>query len=137
MFGSAIDSIENEKFETGTYNNTELYLVNTKPYFFKYKGTLFPTLVCVMDLDIDKNIVIVDKGAVPHVANGADIMSPGIISAEPKIKENEYVIVKEETHHKPLSIGYALVNGSSMVGDSGKVIKTVHYVGDYIWNFEI
>ncbi|HEW93047.1 MAG TPA: RNA-binding protein, partial [Thermotogaceae bacterium] len=34
---------------------------------------------------------------------------------------------------KALAIGRALVSGSDMIGDSGKVIKTIHYVGDAIW----
>ena len=81
--------------------------------------------------------MIVDAGAVRFVVNGADIMCPGIVRADPEIKEGDLVIIKEETHDKPLAIGRALISGKDMVGDSGKAIKSLHYVGDKLWNIDM
>jgi len=64
-------------------------------------------------------------------------MRPGIVSADPGIDEGDLVIIVEQTHGKPLAIGRALVSGEQMIGDSGKVIKTIHYVGDRIWKIEL
>ncbi|WP_342626847.1 PUA domain-containing protein [Methanosalsum zhilinae] len=85
-------------------------------------------------MGLDTHTVIVDKGAIPHIINGADVMCPGIVNADENIGEGDYVIIKEESHRKPLAIGYALIPGSSMRAGSGKAIKTIHYVGDDLWN---
>jgi PUA domain protein len=64
-------------------------------------------------------------------------MSPGIVSADPVIKEGDIVVIKEEAHDKPLAIGKALVPGARMVADSGKAVESLHYVGDEFWNLEL
>ena len=44
----------------------------------------------------------------------------------------------DETHNKPLAIGISLITGPEMVeNDEGKAIKSIHHVGDEIWNLEI
>jgi len=82
--------------------------------------------------------ITVDKGAVKFVSNGADIMVPGIIDADPDIVKDDFVWIREETHLKPLAVGQALMNASDMrTSNSGKAVKTIHYVGDKLWNMEI
>lgn len=77
-------------------------------------------------------------GAIRFVTNGADIMSPGIVETDENIKQNDVVIIVEETHKKPLAIGIAEITGEEMVNnDSGKAIQNIHYIGDDIWNLEI
>ena len=71
------------------------------------------------------------------VAKGADIMSPGIVEADPGIRVGDLVVVTDQVHNKPLAVGRALVNGDEMVGNKGKAIKSIHYVGDRIWNLEL
>ena len=88
-------------------------------------------------MGLQKRLVVVDKGAIRFVSNGADIMAPGIVEADPEIKEGDFVIIVEETHRKPLAIGKALMEGQQMVdADSGKAIKSITYVGDKLWNME-
>lgn len=79
-----------------------------------------------------KRRVIVDAGAVRFVVNGADIMKPGIVSADPEIAAGDLVVIAEERHKKPLAIGRALVAGTEMKGE-GKAVKSLHHVGDLIW----
>jgi PUA domain protein len=64
--------------------------------------------------------------------NGADIMSPGIVFADPEIVAGDLVVVAEEKHRKPLAIGRALIPGTEMKGE-GKAVKSLHHVGDQIW----
>jgi PUA domain protein len=64
-------------------------------------------------------------------------MCPGIVSADPDIKAGDPVIIVEETHNKPLAIGTAIISGADMKASSGKAIKSVHYVGDKLWNLDI
>ena len=79
--------------------------------------------------------VVVDMGAVGFVTKGADVMAPGIVDADEKIQENDYVWICDEIHHKPLAIGRALITGEEMKSNkSGKAIKNIHFVGDKLWN---
>jgi PUA domain protein len=84
-----------------------------------------------------EHVVTVDAGAVSFVSGGADVMRPGIVDADEDIAEGDLVAIKEETHGKILAIGRALVAGSEMVGDSGKVVESVHHVGDDLYELSI
>ena len=79
--------------------------------------------------------VTVDMGAIKSVSNGADVMAPGIVDADRNIIAGDLVWIKDETHHQPLAIGEALLNGSEMIGAmTGKAVKSIHHIGDELWN---
>ena len=84
-----------------------------------------------------EHVVTVDAGAVSFVSGGADVMRPGIVDADEDIDEGDLVSIAEETHGKVLAIGRALVPGSEMLGDSGKVVESVHHVGDDLFELSI
>ncbi|MCL7415561.1 MAG: RNA-binding protein [ANME-2 cluster archaeon] len=131
------DSIlEKKKLELAITDEHELLLVDGEPLFFITDGEPFFTVRGALQLKPDKRVVTVDAGAIAFVVKGADVMKPGIVSADTRIKEGDFVIVTEETHGKPLAVGRALVNGDQMTGGSGKAIKTMHIVGDKLWNFQ-
>lgn len=93
-----------------------------------------PTLRALLEHRPEEGQVTVDMGAVPHLRNGADVMSPGITDADPDIAEGDLVWVTDIEHGQPLGIGHALVDGPTMVeADSGKAIAIWHHVGDEIW----
>jgi PUA domain protein len=73
-------------------------------------------------------------GAVPHIADGADVMAPGVVSVDEDILPGDGVVIVDERHGKPLAIGLALVAGADMKAPKGKVIKNLHHVGDEIWS---
>jgi PUA domain protein len=73
-------------------------------------------------------------GAVKYVANGADIMAPGIIDAYAGIIEGSAVWIRDEKNLRPMAVGQALMGGPEMVvSKEGKAVKTIQYVGDKIW----
>lgn len=116
----------------------DIILVNGEPLVMNIDDAYFPTLKGALELDITEKYAVVDMGAVKFVAKGADIMSPGITEADPEVKEGDLVIIIEETHRKPLATGRALISGPKMVeNNEGKAVKTIHYIGDKIWNLEI
>lgn len=130
--------LENEVLEKITLDEYSLILLNGKPLLFEIEGQLFPTVHGALEMKLQKRLVIVDKGAVRFVSNGADIMAPGVVEADPEINEGDLVIIVEETHRKPLAIGKALMEGPQMVeADSGKAIKSIIYVGDKLWSMEL
>ena len=77
--------------------------------------------------------VTVDMGAVKFVANGADIMAPGIVEADPAVKEGDWVWIRDERNKQPLAVGRALVPGPAMVRGKGKAVKSLHHLGDKLW----
>jgi PUA domain protein len=85
-----------------------------------------------IELKPSKKLVVVDSGAVRFIANGADVMNPGIVFADQDISMGDLVVIVEERHKKPLAVGRALVPGAEMHGE-GKAVKSLHHVGDQIW----
>lgn len=136
-FGETMAELENKVLEKITLEEYSLILVDGKPLLFEIEGHLFPTVRGALEMGLQKRLVTVDKGAIRFVSNGADIMTPGVVEADPEIREGDLVIIIEETHRKPLAIGKALMEGPQMVeADSGKAIKSITYVGDKLWNME-
>jgi PUA domain protein len=116
----------------------DIVLVNGDPLIMYYDNIPFPTLKGALKADIKSKYVVVDMGAVKFMAKGADVMSPGITEADPHVEKNDLVIIIDETHRKPLAIGRCLIPGHDMVENTeGKAIKTLHFIGDDIWNLEI
>ena len=85
----------------------------------------------------EKHVVTVDTGAISFVSDGADVMRPGITEADADIAEGDLVAIAEEAHGKVLAIGRAMTDGSDMVGESGKVVTSVHHVGDDLFEFSV
>ncbi|MFZ2375619.1 MAG: RNA-binding protein [Methanothrix sp.] len=110
----------------------DLIFMNGRPLMMVVDGEPFFTVLGAIDLSPRRRLVMVDSGAVRFVVNGADIMKPGIVQADPEISPGDLVVIIEERHKKPLAIGRALVAGTEMRGE-GKAVKSLHHVGDQIW----
>lgn len=111
----------------------ELILADGAPTLVRRNDRFFPFVG-------EKNLlerlprITVDMGAVPHVCNGADVMVKGITGVEGDFKKDALVIIVDERHKKPLAVGIALADSSSIaMAKSGKVIQNEHYVGDKLW----
>ena len=88
----------------------------------------------VLKYEPEKRFVTVDMGAVPFIANGADCMGPGIIDADPDIREGDFVWIRDINNRRPLAVGIALRPGTELVlKKPGKAIKTLNSVGDRLW----
>lgn len=81
--------------------------------------------------------VTVDMGAIKFVTNGADVMAPGIVEADPALQPGDWCWIRDERNKQPLAVGKALVAGSAMVRGKGKAVKSVHHVGDKLWAVDI
>ncbi len=134
-FGDA-SAFVNKKLEYVATDKWEYIFVNGEPLLFKTEGKIFPTVKGALKLNPVRRIVVVDPGAVKFIINGADVMCPGVVEADPSVKEGDLVIVVEKAHRKALAVGKALVPGSEMAGKKGKAVKSIHYVGDEIWKLE-
>ena len=128
----------NEKslVETGDLDGIKIILVDGEPCFMYHENKIFFTLNGIKKYSPQKNFVIIDMGAVKFVTSGADVMAPGIIDADESIDIDDQVWICDENHHKPLAVGIAIMTGLQMKKENkGKAIKTIHYVGDKVWNF--
>ncbi|WP_380680760.1 RNA-binding protein [Salinigranum sp. GCM10025319] len=115
----------------------DVVLVDGSPAVMFVDGEPSLTVMGANDHPPTEHVVTVDSGAVSFVSGGADVMRPGIVEADPDIAEGDLVAIKEETHGKVLAVGRALVPGSEMLGDSGKVVESVHHVGDDLFELSI
>ncbi|WP_430504270.1 RNA-binding protein [Haloparvum sp. PAK95] len=129
--------IEGDTFELVEFEDSDVdvVLVDGEPEVFYVDEEPFVTVHGANAYDPEKGVVTVDAGAISFVSDGADVMRPGIESADEGIEEGDLVAIAEETHGKVLAIGRALTDGDDMVGESGKVVKSVHHVGDDLYEF--
>ncbi len=113
---------------------TEIFIFDGKPLLARSEGELFPTLAFKEVFPLISTIVV-DMGAVPYVCNGADVMAPGVVNIKGEFEENDFLLIIDERHSKPLAIGVALFDSKAMKNvKHGKILKNVHHVGDKIWN---
>ena len=113
-------------------------LVDDNPDVVRFDdGEAFLTVQGANRHEPTTGIVTVDAGAISFVSDGADVMRPGIVEADAEVGAGDLVTVAEETHGKTLAIGRALVDGPEMVGESGKVVESVHHVGDDLFAFTV
>jgi len=112
----------------------EIILAAGEVLLFRLIDKIFPLLKSLDRIPLKRGGV--DMGAVPHGVNGADVMAPGVVSADGGITREEGVAIVDERHGKPIAVGQALVPGAEMQGPRGKVIKNLHHVGDEMWRFQ-
>ena len=119
-----------DKFEL----DDNVVLINSESKFFYYEKKLVPTLRFILKNSLLKTITV-DMGAVPYAAKGVDMMRPGITEFDEEIEKNEFIVIVDETHKKPIAIGLTLFSGQEIKDmKTGKIVKNIHYVGDNIWN---
>ncbi|MFB6178558.1 MAG: RNA-binding protein [Halorientalis sp.] len=97
----------------------------------------FLTVRGANEYEPSRRIVTVDAGAISFVSNGADVMRPGITEATDDIEAGDLVVIAEETHGKILAIGRARTSGDDMAGEEGKVVDSIHHVGDELYEFSV
>jgi PUA-domain protein len=138
QIGKSAELFMNDRVELLETNaGFALYLIDKKPQIMDSGAWVFPTLKGLLEHPVPERRVVVDSGAVAFVVNGADIMRPGIVSVSDDVRAGCPVQVVEERHGKPLALGIALYDsGEIMERGSGKMVKTIHYIGDELWNVE-
>ncbi len=128
------DSYERVEF---TDADREVVLVDGEPLVTSFDGDLFVTVLGANAYPPEKHVVTVDSGAISFVSDGANVMRPGITDATEDIDPGDLVVIVEESHGKALAIGRAETDGSDMVGDSGRVVESLHHVGDDLYEFHV
>ncbi len=108
-------------------------LVDGTLWFVKNDGRWIPAIPLLLERPDLLPRLVVDMGAVPHVAQGADVMRPGITEI-PDTEKGALVQVVDATHGKPLAVGEMLFSAAKMRDmGSGKAVRSLHHVGDAVW----
>lgn len=116
-----------KKDEIKEFNST-IYKGDSKLLIIKNKRYL-PHLKSI-DTSLYK-CVYVDRGAIPFIAKGADLMRPGIRKIDNSFEKDDIVVVKEEEMNKTIALGIALLSSEEMEKqEKGKSLEIFHYVGD-------
>jgi PUA domain protein len=130
-------SSEGDAYERVEFEETdwEVVLIDGEPRVAYFDEEPFLTVRGANAYEPEKRLVTVDAGAVSFVSDGADVMRPGITEATDDISLDDLVVIAEESHGKVLAVGRARVDGADMVGDDGKVVDSLHHVGDELYEF--
>lgn len=114
-----------------------LYAINNVLKLWKSKEGYIPVLTLLLNKQLDLKKIVVDKGAIRFVTNGADVMRPGITKIDSAIKKGDIVVIVDENHDRALAIGKTLFDAKIMEDkSSGKVVKNLHTIQDDVWEFE-
>ena len=115
----------------------DFLIIDGRVAYLVVDDVAFPSLRTLLEKGLDIRWAEVDEGAVRFLANGADVMAPGVTGADIALSEGDWVYVRDARHKRPLVVGRALMAGPDMViAEKGKAVETLHYVGDRIWDFE-
>jgi PUA-domain protein len=115
-------------------NKSELYFVGGELWLVIQQDLIYPGLPALLSEHVQLPKVIVDMGAVSHIANGADVMAPGIFDLDKSVVEGSLVVVIDQKNLMPLAVGRMLLSAETILEtNKGRAIDTLHYVGDPLW----
>lgn len=135
--GTEVRVDDKTQLETGILDDaTRVLIYQNEILFFEKENRFFPTLHALLKNMVSIPQVTVDMGAIRFVINGADIMRPGVTQVDDEVRKDAAVVVVDETHGKPLAVGIATMDAEDMrAATSGKVVLSIHYVNDRLWDF--
>jgi len=99
-------------------------------------GVLFPTIHEEYNRGVLDALpaLVVDMGAVPRIAGGADVMRPGIRIFIGEFERGDILVVRDERNLRPIAIASALEDrGVCEAMERGRVAENLHHVNDRIW----
>jgi PUA domain protein len=115
-------------------DKSELYFVGAELWLVIQKDLIYPGLPALLSENVQLPKVVVDMGAVPHIANGADVMAPGIYDLDKELVEGELVVIIDQKNLTPLAVGRTRLSAETILEiNKGRAIDTLHYVGDPLW----
>ncbi len=123
---ATVDRAEASGFDVIFVDNSMVAMVIDDVPFLTVRGLL--------KYGATRRYVTVDMGAVKYVANGADIMGPGIVEVDDQVSKGDLVWIRDERNRRPLAIGRAVMPASEMsTKPKGRSVLSIHHVGDKLW----
>eukprot|EP00171_Calliarthron_tuberculosum_P008607 IDg8607t1 len=110
-----------------------------EPMFFQSRdGAFVPTLRTLHKYPFLLPVLRVDRGAIKHVMNGADVMVPGLRSEraviEDEVGKGSVVAIFAESKQHAISVGFTKMSTADIrTADRGIAVENIHYIGDGLW----
>ena len=117
-----------------------------EPVFFQHRdGPILPTLKFVHKYPkVEFTKVTVDKGAIPFLLGGANVMCPGLTNAGGEmpaddgetngLEKGDGVVIYAEGKELPLAVGVMTMSSSDVrKKNKGNGIQVDHFMGDGLW----
>lgn len=109
---------------------------NKKPFLIIKDKNYFPHLKNVEEEHL--KCVYVDRGAIPFVLKGADLMRAGIQIIDDGFEKGDTILVKDEEHKKTIAVGVTMFSSGDMKAQTGgKSVKPIHLIGDEFYSSEL
>lgn len=114
-------------------------------------GPIMPTLKCVHQYPtLQFARVTVDKGAIPFMLGGANVMSPGLTSAggelppdninddgKPGLKKGDGVVIYAEGKEYAIGVGLMMMSSAEVRSkNKGHAIQLLHFLGDGLYQID-
>lgn len=111
-------------------------------FFRQREGPWIPTLRLIHKYPFICPIMQVDKGAIPYVLSGANIMCPGLTSKggamTPGVGKDYVVVVTAEGKEHALAVGITNKSSSQIAKENrGVAIENIHYLNDGLWRLKL
>mmetsp|Transcript_8341 Transcript_8341/g.10542 ORF Transcript_8341/g.10542 Transcript_8341/m.10542 type:complete len:134 (+) Transcript_8341:390-791(+) len=115
---------------------------NEVVFFNQRDGPYYPTLKVLHKVGDIMPKIQVDKGAIKHVIQGANIMCQGVTSAGGKVFESlpadTPIQIMAEGKELPLAIGITKLSTDDIQNvNKGIGINSIHVLGDGLWTLEL
>ncbi|TMW55520.1 hypothetical protein Poli38472_010402 [Pythium oligandrum] len=121
------------------HNHLQLVIHDGEPLFFNQRdGPFMPTLRVLHKVPHIMKYVRADKGAIPFVLSGANVMCPGLTSKGGEIPEElpagTPVAIMAEGKELAMAIGVLTLSTEEIrTQNKGIGIELMHYLGDDLW----
>ncbi len=127
-----IESPKIKNFKVHQISSDEQIITGKGIKILKINNDYLPFLSETETLEKFPN-VMVDMGAVKFMCKGANVMRPGIKKFT-EFEKDSIVCIVEESQHKFLAVGMAMVSSSELESmEKGEVVKNLHYISDKFW----
>lgn len=134
------------KIVTHTEQNVTVYTVDKKPMFFETaEGHILPTVYALWALPNMLPMFTTHADVLPKLANGADLMLPGVIqTGEGNLKswgnhkKDDIFGINLLTNKSGIAVGFLAHSSHDlyMSGGRGIAVRVVHVFGDKLWGME-
>lgn len=123
---------------------TTIYTSDKRPIFFELDGKLFPTVYTLWTCLEMVPYFTTHPAVLPKLANGADLMIPGVVRKGNDLKswgnyrKDEIVAVNLTSNKAAVGVGL-LAHASDdlyMCGGRGICVRMLHVFGDKLWGME-
>lgn len=129
-----------DTFESIKTDEKASYILrNGVPVFQVDRNKYTPTVKCVHMVPSILKKVYVDKGAIKHLINGADLMAPGLLhstSVFPSVAVGELVSIYGHGKDTALGVGEVLMDNAQVNEQkTGVAVKMTSHLGDKAYSY--